>query len=113
MQKYTFEMLPSLMAEIVSRLERIENLVLSGKVPESLDDYLSAKDAAAFLKFTLPTLYTKVCKGEIPSFKQGNRLYFSRVELTDWIESGKKETLENIESSAHKIASEMSKKSRF
>ncbi|MGE6397350.1 helix-turn-helix domain-containing protein [Chryseobacterium scophthalmum] len=104
MQKYTFEMLPTILARIETRLEKIENFILVGGKQEQLTDYISSKEAAKLLKFTLPTLYTKVCKGEVPSYKQGNRLYFSRAELNDWIERGKKETLEDIAEKACNIS---------
>ncbi|HEY4786373.1 MAG TPA: helix-turn-helix domain-containing protein [Bacteroidales bacterium] len=35
------------------------------------------------------TIYTKVSKGKIPFMKKGGKLFFSRVELTQWIQSGR------------------------
>jgi len=74
-------------------------------------EFIGAKEVSGLLKFTLSTLYTKFCKGEVPAFKKGNRLYFSRSDLIEWIENGKKATLDEIEKEAYKIAINMSKRS--
>ncbi len=34
------------------------------------------------------TVYTKACKNQIPHFKKGGRLYFSKKALLDWITQG-------------------------
>ncbi|MDR6460448.1 excisionase family DNA binding protein [Chryseobacterium vietnamense] len=112
MAKYTFEMLPLLLEKIEVRLERIESLIQTARSKDLNDDYLSAKQAADMLNFTLATLYTKVCKGEIPSYKKGNRLYFSFVELIEWIEKGKKCTVDQIEQKAYIIARNLEKSRR-
>ncbi|MDR6464606.1 helix-turn-helix domain-containing protein [Chryseobacterium sediminis] len=112
MAKYTFEMLPLLLEKIEVRLERIESLIQTARSKDLTDDYLSAKRAADMLNFTLATLYTKVCKGEIPSYKKGNRLYFSLVEIKDWIERGKKTSIDQIEQKAFIIANKIEKKGR-
>lgn len=113
MKKYSFEMLPYYITQIEERLERIENLLSEGRVSTDETEYIGAKEASELLKFTLSTLYTKVCKGEVPSFKKGNRLYFSRSGLIEWIENGKKATVDEIEREAYKIAVNMGKRSRI
>jgi len=111
MKNYTFDQLPSFMKSIDERLDRLEELLNKTCRSEISDeDYISAKAASALLKFTLSTLYSKVCKREIPFYKQGNRLYFSRNELLDWIKEGRKKTLNDIDISAAAIVNRMSKK---
>ena len=39
-----------------------------------------------------PTIYGLVSERKIPHSKQGKRLYFSRLELTDWLKQGKRKT---------------------
>ena len=97
-------MLPYYLSQIDERLKRLENSLPASHFLEESAEYIDTKEAAILLKFTVPTLYTKVCKGEIPSFKRGNRLYFSRTELIEWIENGKKSTNDSIEAQAQKIA---------
>lgn len=111
MENYTFDQLPSFMKNIDERLDRMEELLNKTFRPEiSGEDYISAKAASVLLKFTLSTLYSKVCKREIPFYKQGNRLYFSRTELLDWIKNGRKKSLIDIDISAAAIVNRMSKK---
>ena len=55
--------------------------------PEQL---LTIKQAAAYLSLTVPTIYRKVSIGELPAMKQGKRLYFSRIELLEYLKQGQK-----------------------
>lgn len=50
------------------------------------EDYLSAEQAATFLKIQLNTIYSKVEKGELPHYRSGKRkLIFSKRELEQYI----------------------------
>ena len=62
--------------------------------PEQL---LSIQQAAEFLSLSVPTLYSKVSKGELPVMKQGKRLYFSRTELMEYVKAGRKKSNAEIE----------------
>ncbi len=57
----------------------------------------SIKEAAAYLKLKIATLYEKTSRKLIPHFKKGNKLYFSRLELEEWLRNGKVQTQEEIE----------------
>lgn len=61
---------------------------------ESLDEYGGIDLAVQLTGLAKPTIYYKVHKREIPHSKRGNRLRFSRRELIEWIEDGKRLTLE-------------------
>ena len=65
--------------------------------PEQL---LSIQQAAEFLSLSVPTLYSKVSKGELPVMKRGKRLYFSRTELMEYIKEGRKKSNAEIEAEA-------------
>lgn len=69
------------------------------KAPESQDDILTVEQLAVFLDLTVPTIYSKTCKGELPSMKRGKRLYFSREKITDYLKQGGRETYAQIEAS--------------
>ena len=62
--------------------------------PEQL---LTIQQAAAFLSLTVPTMYSKVSKGELPVMKRSKRLYFSRTELMEYIKEGRKKSNAEIE----------------
>jgi excisionase family DNA binding protein len=65
--------------------------------PEAL---LTIQQASEFLNLSVPTIYSKVSKGELPVMKQGKRLYFSSIELMQFIKDGKKKTYAEIEAEA-------------
>jgi excisionase family DNA binding protein len=61
------------------------------------DELLTAKEAATFLSLTVPTLYGKVHNREIPNSKQGKRLYFSKLQLIAWVQSGRRQTSSELD----------------
>ena len=80
--------------------EVLRNLNLSENDNEESreeEDILFVKDVCRLLNIKPVTLYTKTSKEEIPHFKKGRRLYFSRKELQKWILSGQKLTLSERE----------------
>lgn len=58
---------------------------------------LTVKEAAEFLNLAVPTIYSLSSKQAIPHSKRGKRLYFSKPELKEWVQSGKRKTVEEIE----------------
>ena len=65
--------------------------------PEQL---LTIEEAAEFLRLTVPTMYSKVSKGELPVMKRSKRLYFSRTELLEYLKDGRKKSNAEIEQEA-------------
>ncbi len=74
--------------------------------PEQL---LSIQEAAEFLSLTVPTMYSKVSKGELPVMKRSKRLYFSRTELLDYLKDGRKKSNYEIEQEADLYLSNLKK----
>ncbi len=97
---------------IEARLSTIENLILDLKnqshqaeqtdQPEQL---FTVQEAAKFLKLTVPTIYSKVSKGELPVMKRGKRLHFSSIELLDYLKAGRKKTNAEIATEANNYLS--------
>ena len=89
---------------IEARLSNIETLLLdlkhqpkqaeSDKLREEL---LSVQEAADFLHLTVPTVYSKVSRGELPVMKRAKRLHFSRNDLLKYVKQGRKKTINEIE----------------
>jgi len=52
------------------------------------DVLMTIQEAAEFLHLTVPTLYSKASRGELPVKKRSKRLYFSKLELIDYINEG-------------------------
>lgn len=65
--------------------------------PEQL---LTIQEAAEFLSLAVPTMYSKVSKGELPVMKRSKRLYFSRTELLEYLKDGRKKSNAEIEQEA-------------
>ena len=101
-QHLTFDKLPeavTMLTKEVSELKRlfIERQETPTEQPEQL---LSIQQAAEFLSLSVPTLYSKVSRGELPVMKRSKRLYFSRTELMEYIKEGRKKTNAEIEQEA-------------
>ena len=66
------------------------------------DELLNFEEMCAFLGIAKSTGYQRIGRGEIPHFKKGRRLYFWKLELIEWIESGRRKTKEDLEKIAEK-----------
>ncbi len=114
MKQYSPEELPNVLEIIEVRLQNIETYLLKLTNPESSqNDFIGAKEACEILKLSLPTLYSKVSLREIPCFKKGNRLHFSKAELIEWITEGRKKSVHEINKNALKIAKNMEKRNWY
>lgn len=78
-------------------LKAVRNEQPTTDQPEQL---LTIQEAAEFLSLTVPTMYSKVSKGELPVMKRSKRLYFSRTELLDYLKDGRKKSNAEIEQEA-------------
>ena len=86
-----------ILEKILCMLERIETMVenlASGKSSE--DTLLTVDQTSKLVKLSISTIYSKVSRKEIPAFKIGKRLYFSKAEIIAWIKSGKIKTIAEI-----------------
>mgnify|MGYP003831105809 CR=1 FL=1 len=73
----------------------VRQISLPQKV-DPLPDYLTIDELSAFLKLAKPTIYGFVSKRTLPFIKRGKRLYFSRLNIIQWLEEGKKKTKNEI-----------------
>jgi excisionase family DNA binding protein len=101
---------------IEERLSNIENLILSLKnqtqqftLTERQEQLLTIQEAAIFLNLTVPTIYSKVSKGELPFMKRGKRLHFSSTELMQYIKEGRKKTNSEIQAESETYLSNKNK----
>ncbi|WP_259069245.1 helix-turn-helix domain-containing protein [Mucilaginibacter sp. X4EP1] len=90
MEQLTFEQLPQAVEKILSIVLQMEKILQNGQQrEEDPSDLLDVTQAAAFLNLSVSTIYTKVCRGEIPALKPGRRLYFDKKALVEWIKSAR------------------------
>ena len=64
------------------------------------EQFLTIQEAATLFNLKVPTMYSKVSRGEIPVMKRGKRLYFSRSELLEYLKEGRKKSNSEIEMEA-------------
>ena len=103
MEKITFENLPSAVSQLYDKLGNIERLLLqqSNEQQPETDKFLTIQQASEILHLSVPTLYSKNSRGELPGVcKRGKRLYFSKQVLLEYIESGRKKSNSEIEAEA-------------
>lgn len=106
MEPLTFDQLPQAVGLLHDRLTTIEQLLRERSTSIQMpDELLTISEAAKFLNLSVPTLYCKVSRQEIPVNKQGKRLYFYKSELADWIKAGRKKTASEIRQEAQSYIS--------
>lgn len=70
------------------------------KADKNISHILTVAEAAAFLKLQISTLYEKTATRLIPHFKKGNRLYFYRADLEEWLREGRVKTQKELQGEA-------------
>ena len=93
---------------IVQRLEAIERLLCQLKdmqgvknVPENDENkIMNVKQLAEYLSLSVPTIYSKMSRMEIPNYKRGGRVYFKKAEIDEWITETRRKTRFEIERDA-------------
>ena len=84
--------------EVVKKMELLD--VNPQRPIDQTNQLLTIQDAAEFLSLTVPTIYSKVSRGELPVMKRTKRLYFSREDLTEYVRAGRKKTNVEIKADA-------------
>ncbi|WP_153231808.1 helix-turn-helix domain-containing protein [Algoriphagus machipongonensis] len=81
--------------------ENILKAVRSDHSPSSdLEKLLTVQEASEFLSLKVPTIYSKVSRGELPVMKRSKRLYFSQKELLEYLKEGSKRTYSDLQNQA-------------
>ncbi|QXP69208.1 helix-turn-helix domain-containing protein [Polaribacter sp. R2A056_3_33] len=94
----SFDNLPQAVAHLVNELETIKSLVEKNQRPQVKEQRIpiGIDEACKLIGKAKPTVYTLVRKRILPSYKNGKKLYFFRDELLEWIENGRRKTLQEI-----------------
>ena len=72
----------------------------SAELATQPDELLTISKAAELLHVSVPTIYGYVHQRTIPHMKRRGKLYFSRSEIMEWLQSSRKSTIEEIEQKA-------------
>ena len=95
METLTFDKLPQAVTLLFDKLSNIEKMLLENhnNSQSTNDELLTIQQAGAYLNLSVPTMYGLTQRAEVPFMKKSKRLYFSKAELLDWLQKGKRKTL--------------------
>ncbi|KJF41657.1 helix-turn-helix domain-containing protein [Draconibacterium sediminis] len=99
----TFDQLPQAVATLTKEISELKQLLLQTSTQQTTtppEQLLTVKQAADFLNLCVPTVYSKVSRGELPVMKRGKRLHFSNTELMQYLKEGRKRTNSEIQKEA-------------
>ncbi len=90
----SFEQLPCAVGELLTKvntvLDRLDKI--DGRLDCAPHDdqhvLMDIKEASAFVRKKVSSLYAYTSEKRIPFYKRGNTLYFFKDQLLKWIESG-------------------------
>jgi excisionase family DNA binding protein len=103
MKPFTFDQIPIMMNKLHDKLEHLETLILRISITkENKDELLNVEEASKLLKLSVATIYSKICRKEIPFNKKGKRIYFYKHELMKWIKSGRIKTYTEMKNDIEK-----------
>jgi excisionase family DNA binding protein len=100
----TFDQLPKAVTMLTNEVSELKRLLIEQNEQSSsnLEQLLTIEETSRYLNLSVPTIYTKVSKREIPFMKRGKRLYFSSSELFEYIKAGRKNTNDEVKENAEK-----------
>lgn len=102
-KRFTFEDLPSILGNIISKLETIDNKVDQFVFPkENEDKWMNIKELCNYLPNhpAEQTIYGWTSNRLIPYYKKGKTISFLRSEIDLWLKKGYKKNKEDIEKEA-------------
>jgi len=87
--------LTTIIENLQTDVENLKNIIRTLKKDDK--EYMSTVEAAKFLKTTPNALRQRVFAGKIKNIKQGRSLIFLKSELIEYLESGKRESKDDID----------------
>lgn len=104
-ENLTFDQLPKAVTTLTKEVRELKSLLLKKSEHqnnEPLEKILTIQEASNLLNLAVPTIYSKVSKGQLPVMKRSSRLYFSSTELMKYLKGGRKKSNSEIEADAEK-----------
>ncbi|MEO7214928.1 helix-turn-helix domain-containing protein [Mucilaginibacter sp.] len=102
MDKITFEQLPEMVALLLAKVERLENLLVNGKDNGiTLKEMLTIVEASEYMGISKSSLYKMTMRSELPTYRPGGKkVYLKRTEINDWLASQRRNSNAEIEQQA-------------
>ncbi len=96
-EKLTLETLPKAFTHLSREVGEIKKLLLEkSSNAQEPDRFLSVREVGKYLRLSPATIYGLVLNRRIPHQKRGNRLYFLKSEIDDWIKAGRRRTVDEM-----------------
>ena len=83
----TFDDIPVLLARIDDKLGIIVEWIRNGASQQDPHAILTIDEAVAFTGYSKSAIHSATSKDTIPHFKRGNKLFFFKDELVEWLKS--------------------------
>ena len=83
----TFNDIPVLLARIDEKLGIIAEWIQNGASQQDPHAILTIDEAVAFTGYSKSAIHSATSKDTIPHFKRGNKLFFFKDELVEWLKS--------------------------
>ena len=97
----TFEKLPSEVANLRNEVKEIKALILQKQeLQPAQENPININELSDLIGKTVPTIYGYCQRNEIPYNKKGNRLYFFKSQIIEWVKTGKQKTLKELQAEA-------------
>lgn len=99
----TFETMPSAIDDLrngQSRLEQLVSKLLNQQPQRDKDEFLTLKQVCELTGYAAASVYGMIGANKIPHFKRGQRLFFDRDAIINWIKEGKRKNKGEIEAEA-------------
>jgi len=100
MTTISFNDLPEAVTELTRKVDELYKVINKVQPQEPEDQFLTVEQTADFLTLSVPTIYSKVSRRELPHMKRGKRLYFARKDLEAYLQGGRVKTVSEIEAEA-------------
>ena len=105
----TFEQLPTAVTQLFDKLETIEGLLRnnSAQTQPDKESWLNIDELCAYLpdRPVKPTVYGWVHQQIIPCHRRGKKLYFLKSEIDQWLKTGRKKTIAEIQAESNEFIS--------
>ena len=96
----TFNDLPEAVTELTRKVDELYKVITNVQPQDPAEQFLTVDETAKFLNLSVPTIYSKVSKRELPFMKLTKRLYFAKSDLEDYLKDGRVKTVREIEEEA-------------
>jgi len=102
MAAISFNDLPEAVTELTRKVDELYKVIINVQPQDPAEQFLTVDETAKFLNLSVPTIYSKVSKRELPYMKRGKRLYFARKDLETYLQSGRVKTVREFEDEEEK-----------